>query len=317
METSDVRPSFLCFLPEFECTPASSLYMNGLTEVTRIEHFSGKAVTVARPKKQSLNEIESITNRLSDASLEAETCVSNCFAQSKAVIGLVANGVLDDLNDTAVGRVSHSSDNRGSGNDQIAECNGNPVLVDESMEEVDLLAFKITEFFDAFREGQEHNLWKFTQTLEMRSPESLVDSDGDQWSLKTNPALVDQRMKSDKVITQVDEDIMDSRISSSAGRSGKWNGFIEADSFSATLSGPLTFSGPMSYSGISSYGPQSGSVSHRSDSSTASTHSFAFPILPYEWNSSPVKMAQPDKRFLQRPWKRRLRSFFCCADPFK
>ncbi|MCO5614819.1 hypothetical protein L7F22_069103 [Adiantum nelumboides] len=314
METSVVRPSFLCFLPEFECTPANSLYMNGLTEVTGIEQFSGKAVTVSRATKQSLNEIESITNRLSDASLEAETCVSNCFAQSKAAIGLVTNGVLDDM---AVGRVSHSSENRGSGNDQIAECIGSPVPVDESMEEVDLLAFKITEFFNAFREGQEHNLWKFTQTLEMLSPEHLINSDCDQWSPKTNPALVDQRMKSEKVITQVDEDILDSRISSSAGQSGKWNGFIEADSFSATLSGPLTFSGPMSCSGISSYGPQSGSVSHRSDSSTASTHSFAFPILPYEWNSSPVKMAQPDKRFLQRPWKRRLRSFFCCADPFK
>ncbi|KAL4323541.1 hypothetical protein GQ457_11G027450 [Hibiscus cannabinus] len=42
--------------------------------------------------------------------------------------------------------------------------------------------------------------------------------------------------------------------------------------------------------------PCSGSVSVRSSSSTASSHSFAFPILASEWNSSPVRMAEADPR---------------------
>ncbi|KAA8532852.1 hypothetical protein F0562_033031 [Nyssa sinensis] len=59
-------------------------------------------------------------------------------------------------------------------------------------------------------------------------------------------------------------------------------------SFSAAgvVSGRITYSGPIAYSG---------SVSLRSDSSTASTRSFAFPILQSEWNSSPVRMVKADR----------------------
>ncbi|XP_058115206.1 uncharacterized protein LOC131258127 isoform X2 [Magnolia sinica] len=74
-------------------------------------------------------------------------------------------------------------------------------------------------------------------------------------------------------------------------------------SFSATdlVSGPIAYSGAM---------PCSGSISFRSDSSTTSTRSFAFPILHSEWNSSPVKMAKADRRHLRkhRGWKVAL----CC-----
>ncbi|MBA0577683.1 hypothetical protein Golob_024664, partial [Gossypium lobatum] len=42
--------------------------------------------------------------------------------------------------------------------------------------------------------------------------------------------------------------------------------------------------------------PCSGSMSLQSSSSTASSHSFAFPILPTEWNGSPVRMAEADPR---------------------
>jgi len=44
----------------------------------------------------------------------------------------------------------------------------------------------------------------------------------------------------------------------------------------------------------------SGSISHRSDSSAASNRSFAFPIFATDGNSSPVRMAQPDQRYLRR-----------------
>ncbi|XVF85753.1 hypothetical protein PTKIN_Ptkin17bG0142600 [Pterospermum kingtungense] len=75
-------------------------------------------------------------------------------------------------------------------------------------------------------------------------------------------------------------------------------------SFSA--SGPVT--GLISYSGPIAY---SGSLSHRSDSSTTSTRSFAFPILQSEWNSSPVRMAKADRRHYRkhRGWRQGL---LCC-----
>ncbi|CAN0896257.1 hypothetical protein LINGRAHAP2_LOCUS18378 [Linum grandiflorum] len=57
--------------------------------------------------------------------------------------------------------------------------------------------------------------------------------------------------------------------------------------------------------------PHSGSISMGSDSSTTSTRSFAFPVLQNEWNSSPVRMAKPDRKQLRkhRHWKQRI---LCC-----
>ncbi|KAK6921865.1 hypothetical protein RJ641_012372, partial [Dillenia turbinata] len=72
---------------------------------------------------------------------------------------------------------------------------------------------------------------------------------------------------------------------------------------SFSMAGPLssiTYSGPI---------PYSGSISLRSDSSTTSTHSFAFPILQSEWNSSPVRMAKADRRRKHRGWRQGL---LCC-----
>ncbi|CAK9316783.1 unnamed protein product [Citrullus colocynthis] len=55
----------------------------------------------------------------------------------------------------------------------------------------------------------------------------------------------------------------------------------------------------------------SGSISLRSDSSTTSTRSFAFPILQSEWNSSPVRMAKADRKHLRkhRGWRH---GILCC-----
>ncbi|CAJ1931821.1 unnamed protein product [Sphenostylis stenocarpa] len=75
-------------------------------------------------------------------------------------------------------------------------------------------------------------------------------------------------------------------------------------SFSAIgpMSGRISYSGPV---------PYSGSISLRSDSSTTSTRSFAFPIIQSEWNSSPVRMAKADRRLhrKQRCWRV---GFLCC-----
>lgn len=75
-------------------------------------------------------------------------------------------------------------------------------------------------------------------------------------------------------------------------------------SFSAIgpVSGRISYSGPV---------PYSGSISLRSDSSTTSTRSFAFPILQNEWNSSPVRMAKADRRRFRKQWCWK-DSFLCC-----
>uniref|UniRef100_A0A0E0KRN4 Uncharacterized protein n=1 Tax=Oryza punctata TaxID=4537 RepID=A0A0E0KRN4_ORYPU len=78
--------------------------------------------------------------------------------------------------------------------------------------------------------------------------------------------------------------------------------------FESSFSGPSIISGPLTPSG---HIPYSGNISLRSDSSTTSTRSFAFPVLQTEWNSSPVKMAKADRRRLRRDrgWGYRI---LCC-----
>ncbi|KAK3039782.1 hypothetical protein RJ639_027095 [Escallonia herrerae] len=73
-------------------------------------------------------------------------------------------------------------------------------------------------------------------------------------------------------------------------------------SVAGPASGLITYSGPIAYSG---------SISLRSDSSTTSTRSFAFPILNTEWNASPVRMAKADRRHFRkhRGWRHGL---LCC-----
>lgn len=83
-----------------------------------------------------------------------------------------------------------------------------------------------------------------------------------------------------------------------------------ADTFSGessfSMAGPvsslITYSGPIAYSG---------NLSLRSDGSTTSTRSFAFPVLHNEWNSSPVRMAKADRRIFRRHrgWRHGL---LCC-----
>jgi hypothetical protein len=69
-------------------------------------------------------------------------------------------------------------------------------------------------------------------------------------------------------------------------------------------------SGSILYPGAPNH---SGSISHRSDSSAASNRSFAFPIFATDGNSSPVRMAQPDQRYLRRKKWRWQTSCTCCS----
>ncbi|CAN8312154.1 unnamed protein product [Cochlearia groenlandica] len=82
------------------------------------------------------------------------------------------------------------------------------------------------------------------------------------------------------------------------------NGFKER-SFSEEESclGHITYSGPVSVSG---------NLSVRSDGSTVSARSFAFPILEQEWNSSPVRMVKADKKLRKDNKWRHYSLLLCC-----
>ncbi|CAM0904269.1 unnamed protein product [Alopecurus aequalis] len=72
-----------------------------------------------------------------------------------------------------------------------------------------------------------------------------------------------------------------------------------------------SFSGASITSDVLAPSAHIGNISLRSDSSTTSTRSFAFPVLQTEWNSSPVKMAKADRRRFRRDrgWGYRV---LCC-----
>ncbi|KAI3970754.1 hypothetical protein MKX01_024401 [Papaver californicum] len=55
----------------------------------------------------------------------------------------------------------------------------------------------------------------------------------------------------------------------------------------------------------------SGSISLRSDSSTTSTRSFAFPILQSDWHTSPVRMAKAGRKHYRKHQRWKL-SLLCC-----
>ncbi|XP_044954421.1 uncharacterized protein LOC123404552 isoform X4 [Hordeum vulgare subsp. vulgare] len=78
--------------------------------------------------------------------------------------------------------------------------------------------------------------------------------------------------------------------------------------FEPGLFGPSIMSAPVSNSGHLAY---SGNISIRSDSSTTSTRSFAFPVLQKDWISSPVRMAKGERRRTKRRrgWRKGL---LCC-----
>ncbi|XP_011102097.1 uncharacterized protein LOC105180144 isoform X1 [Sesamum indicum] len=76
----------------------------------------------------------------------------------------------------------------------------------------------------------------------------------------------------------------------------------DAGETSFSAAGLISYSGPIAFSG---------SLSHRSDGSTTSGRSFAFPVLQSEWNSSPVRMAKADRRHFRKHKGWRL-GLLCC-----
>ncbi|KAL5213235.1 hypothetical protein ABZP36_024082 [Zizania latifolia] len=73
--------------------------------------------------------------------------------------------------------------------------------------------------------------------------------------------------------------------------------------------GPSIMCNPVSASG---HIANPGDVSIRSDSSTTSTRSFAFPVLQMDWTSSPVRMARAERSRRRTRWRRGWRRGFLC-----
>lgn len=178
------------------------------------------------------------------------------------------------------------------------------------------------------RENLTNNDVKTDVAREMGTALSLSTSNGEHSSVKTEKGqkyeiegqdINDFNPRDADLGTKVSEGIMDSKSStpvqteSVVQQNGPDSAKVTAQSvirnpFESSFSGPSITSDPLTPSG---HIPYSGNISLRSESSTTSTRSFAFPVLQNEWNSSPVKMAKADRRRLKedRGWGYRI---LCC-----
>ncbi|OQU81743.1 hypothetical protein SORBI_3006G112100 [Sorghum bicolor] len=163
---------------------------------------------------------------------------------------------------------------------------------------------------------------------EMSTAISLSTSNGEHSDVKSEQGqkheidgqdINDFNPRDAELGTKVSEDITDNKSStpvqteSVVQQNGPDSAKVTAQTvirnpFESSFSGPSITSGPLTPSG---HIPYSGNISLRSESSTTSTRSFAFPVLQNEWNSSPVKMAKADRRRLKedRGWGYRI---LCC-----
>ncbi|KAK1295778.1 hypothetical protein QJS10_CPB15g01043 [Acorus calamus] len=146
---------------------------------------------------------------------------------------------------------------------------------------------------------------KMDKTSESMDASSISVVEGESGPTATNdgekrPDTADQQSCETPKVSGVEETVLD--VPSVSMRSFYTHGHGDSFSGAPSSSGRISCSGQI---------PYSGSISFRSDSSTTSTRSFAFPILHSEWNSSPVKMARAERRHYRkhRGWKIGL---LCC-----
>ncbi|CAL5068335.1 unnamed protein product [Urochloa decumbens] len=147
----------------------------------------------------------------------------------------------------------------------------------------------------------------------------VKNENGKKCEIDSSQNINDFNPRDVEVGTKRSEDITDSKSSplvqteSVVQQNGPDSAKVTAQTFirnpfESSFSGPSITSGPLTPSG---HIPYSGNISLRSESSTTSTRSFAFPVLQNEWNSSPVKMAKADRRRMRedRGWGYRI---LCC-----
>ncbi|KAJ0252889.1 18S pre-ribosomal assembly protein gar2-like protein [Hirschfeldia incana] len=149
---------------------------------------------------------------------------------------------------------------------------------------------------------------------EEQSPSQLQENE--QRSLKTPALKTEEPRKTEEKLSSVstttsqkperpatDQKLPDLLVGGSFEEDKLFSSGFGETSFSAgesvSISGHISHSGPVVVSGRHSV---------RSDASTTSGRSFAFPVLQSEWNSSPERMAKAEKRRL-KGWREIL---LCC-----
>ncbi|KAH7442142.1 hypothetical protein KP509_03G073000 [Ceratopteris richardii] len=328
LDFSDAASSFLCLMPESQFALADISGVRGNMQSKYVQHDHAKVIPLSILKKCPQANPD-LTCRKSSTSPETKPCLNNDFLLRKSRLTRSYPEKCDEILLQHCMRIGTDGDRCAVkvGREEV-QCNStDPIhspackgkvemdhqVIEELSGEIDILAFEIVEFFRAFDDAEDYKFLTLFEksdglSTSLRKSQSGRGRPGARMASKS----VDHHLKADEGSSIAERDRMVGRTNANTAHSGKWNESLAVDSFSMTFSEPLTFSGPLSFSGHSVQGTYSGNVSQRSDSSTASSHSFAFPILPYDWNSSPVKMAPPDKRFTRKPWKRRLRAIFCC-----
>ncbi|CAH8383454.1 unnamed protein product [Eruca vesicaria subsp. sativa] len=155
-------------------------------------------------------------------------------------------------------------------------------------------------------DGQKHlnNNNNNSHRSDEQSPSQLQENE--QRSLETKleetekPKRAEEKLSSVSTTTSQEPNMLvgDSLVEDKLSSSGCGEtSFSVAEAVS--ISGHISYSGPVVVSGR---------LSVRSDGSTTSGRSFAFPILQSEWNSSPERMAKAEKRRL-KGWREIL---LCC-----
>lgn len=197
-----------------------------------------------------------------------------------------------------------NSENPASGSKSVEYCNGNSALSSAAESpNNDSIPTQPSAYNNEFENGS--MTFNINSISPMGGEEHHGNTNLNYPTLMTSSAGTQEcHGRSDSAIaTQVSTNL-DYRTSDGQLVSSQTAHDIGESSFSAvdSFAGLVTYSGPIAYSG---------SVSLRSESSSTSTRSFAFPILQSEWNSSPVKMVKAERRHYRkyRGWREGL---LCC-----
>ncbi|KAA0064783.1 uncharacterized protein E6C27_scaffold82G00900 [Cucumis melo var. makuwa] len=243
-------------------------------KVSLEDHFAMDWTTHNDAK--DLTQIEEEKLNLSEPEVLMQKLVKkSCSSESLDKIGVQISGEKANLEDPS------------SASKSVDSCNDTPALGSAAEPPSHNIPAHPSGYNDEFENGS------IALTLNSISPVANGGEEHQECCGRSDSVIGTQ------VSTNLEYRTSDSRLLSSQNMND-----IGESSFSAVdpLASLVTYSGPVAYSG---------SISLRSESSTTSTRSFAFPILQTEWNSSPVKMVKAERRHYRkyRGWREGL---LCC-----
>uniref|UniRef100_A0A0A0KFP8 18S pre-ribosomal assembly protein gar2-related n=2 Tax=Cucumis sativus TaxID=3659 RepID=A0A0A0KFP8_CUCSA len=261
-------------IKEKETSSEVSKFIADDRKVSLEDHFAMDWTTHNDAK--DLTQIEEEKLNLSEPELLMQKLVKRSYSsESLDKIGLQISGEKTNLEDPS------------SASKSVDSCNDTPALDSAAEPPKDNIPAHPSGYNDEFENGS------IALTFNSISPVANGGEERQECCGRSDSVIGTQ------VLTNLEYRTSDSRLLSSQNMHD-----IGESSFSAVdpLASLVTYSGPVAYSG---------SISLRSESSTTSTRSFAFPILQSEWNSSPVKMVKAERRHYRkyRGWREGL---LCC-----